>query len=466
MLILVVLLLSISFSYAQSEVTLEPIQNEITLVESATYKLSITNNAAVEQRYIIYSLQTGVGWSVDPSPLRDKIITLDPGESQTTTIVAKPLEDFPAGIYYVPISIDSDLGEQYNKKMKMYVNSGKALNFVPSIKVDVDMDEKIDPTKTISIKLFLENNNPLDLTDLQVTIQSDMPEFVKDLYINLPPLEKKTVEFTISPNKFQQPKDYVIFFVFIRDGQTVKVVDKKIEIVSLDPSFTTDLTTDTVFLKMFRVLKITNGGNVKNFQQVDLPVSFFEAIFTTGNAKSVSTDSGRVLRWEVELGVNEEITIYYFTNYRIIIYILSVALIFLIFYFAVRSPLFITKRAVTAKHEQGLLSEIKITLEVRNKTSKTRKHIEIIDMVPTIANVEKSLELGTLKPKEIRHTKKGTKVIWALAELEGNEHRLITYKVKAKLNILGTFSLPRAIVTFSKGRKTSKAYSNIFKIKN
>ena len=60
----------------------------------------------------------------------------------------------------------------------------------------------------------------------------------------------------------------------------------------------------------------------------------------------------------------------------------------------------------------------------------------------------------------------GAKVIWALAELDSHEHRLITYKVKAKLNILGTFSLPRAVVEFHKksGKKKSKAFSNVYRL--
>ena len=109
--------------------------------------------------------------------------------------------------------------------------------------------------------------------------------------------------------------------------------------------------------------------------------------------------------------------------------------------------------------------EIKITLEVKNKSKKPVKNIDITDLVPGIANVEKGLDLGTLGPKEVRHTKKGTKVVWSLAELDAHEHRLITYKVRAKLNIVGTFILPRATVEYSKrGKKRAKAYSNIFRL--
>ena len=132
-----------------------------------------------------------------------------------------------------------------------------------------------------------------------------------------------------------------------------------------------------------------------------------------------------------------------------------------------QSPVSVQKTAITARSgEDGTLSEVKITLELKNHSKKPVKDVVVTDLVPSIANIDKGLELGTLKPQEMKQTKSGTKVVWSLAELDGHEQRLITYKIKAKLNILGTFSLPRATIEFKrkKGSRLSKAYSNIFRI--
>ncbi len=139
---------------------------------------------------------------------------------------------------------------------------------------------------------------------------------------------------------------------------------------------------------------------------------------------------------------------------------------FIGFAYYVKSPIVLRKRAVITKSDdEGALSEVKVTLEVVNKLRKPINDLEIIDLVPAIANVEKSLELGTLKPHAIKHTKLGTKVVWSMAEIDGLEHRLITYKVKAKLNILGTFSLPRASLHYKKAKgKKGKVFSNIFRL--
>ena len=455
-------------SLAESDIEITVKNNHIAFSERAQFNLKITNNADEKQRYSIYSLQSGQGWNVDPFPLKDKIIELYPGKSYTTIIQAQAFDDgLQPGIYYVQISIASDLGETYTESLKVYLSPEKPIDYLPAIKATIDMNDKISPKDGVSIKLFLENRNPLDLTGLVVKIQSDMPEFIKEATIDLPPLEKKTIEFSINPNQFQQPKEYIIFFVFEHNGEVAKIIDQKIEILSLQPEFKKEVNENSKLFRYYNELIVTNDGNVKNTQKVLYPISLWKVLFTTSEGKSEKIEGERYLVWEQSISPNESVTLNFTTNYRVVIYILAILLIFAGFYFYVQSPLSISKSAMTTKteHNEGALSEIKVTLEVKNRTKRNIKGIDIIDQVPGIANVEKSLELGTLRPKEIKHSKKGTKVIWSLVELDAHEHRIITYKVRAKLNIVGTFSLPRATVEYARKRgKKGKAYSNVFNI--
>ncbi len=454
-------------SLADSAVVTSAIDNLITVKEQGSYSLRITNNADAVQRYSIYSLQSGQGWNVDPSPLKDKIIELQPGQSHTTKIVVTPLEDFTPGIYNVHISIQSDLGETYSIPFKFYVAPEGPVNYLPTIKATLDMNEKINPREPVSIKLFLENRNPLDLTGLKIKIQSDIPEFTKEVMVDLPPLEKKTVEFSVMPSRSQQPKEYVLFFVFERAGETVKVIEKQIEILALLPEFAVTTTEEKAFLKTAKTLQVINEGNVRNTQTVHYPISLVGSLFTTSEGSAKVEDGKRFLTWEVSLSPEESTELSLVTNYRLLLYLLLAVLTFLAFYFYVQSPLSIQKTAVTTKMgDSGALSEIKITLELKNNSKNPVAEVEVIDIIPSIANIDKGLEIGTLKPKEMKHTKTGTSVMWSLAELDGHEHRLITYKMKAKLNILGTLSLPRATVQFKKkkSKKVKKAYSNIFRI--
>jgi len=461
---LFLILFSVTVS-AGSTVTATPIKNEISPAEYATFSITITNLESQTQKYSLYSLQSGQSWNVDPFPLKDKVIELQSGQSYTTTIRAKTLQDLSPGIYFVHLSIQSDLGESYTEDLKIYLKAKNPLDYLPAILVSTDMNDKIDPTQPQSIKLSLENRNPLNLNDLKIRIESDLPEFQKEVSVDLPPLGKKTVEFSVIPSPYTQPKDYSLFFVLESHGEAVKVVEQKIKVLSLLPPFEVTPTEESVYLKTYRTLQVHNPGNVRNTQIVKDPVSLWMLPLIRSEGKSVKEDGQRYLAWEVALNPNESVNIPVIINYRILVYLAIALLLFALFYFYAQSPLSLTKTATTVHGEEGTLSEIKITLELRNYSKKPIKNVTVIDLVPSIANVDKSLELGTLKPHETKQTKEGTKVAWSLAELDAHEQRLITYKIKAKLNILGTFSLPRASTEFERKKgQRRKAYSNIFRI--
>jgi len=461
---LFLILFSVAVS-AGSTVTATPIKNEISPAEYASFSLTISNQESQPQKYSLYSLQSGQSWNVDPFPLKDKVIELQPGQSYTTTIRAKTLQDLSPGIYFVHLSIQSDLGESYSEDLKIYLKAKNPLDYLPTIRVTADMNDKIDPTKAQSIKLSLENRNPLDLNDLKIRIESDLPEFQKEVMVDLPPLGKKTVEFSVIPSPYTQPKDYTLFFVLESHGEAVKVIEQKIKVLSLLPPFEVTSDEESVYLKTFKTLHVHNTGNVRNTQMVKEPVSLWMLPLVRSEGKSIKEDGHRYIAWEVALNPNESVNIPLIINYRLFVYLGIALLLFAIFYFYAQSPISLTKTATTVHGDEGTLSEIKITLELRNHSNKPVRNVTVTDVVPSIANVDKSLELGTLKPQETKHTKEGAKVVWSLAELDAHEQRLITYKIKAKLNILGTFSLPRASTEFERKKgQRRKAYSNIFRI--
>ncbi|MBT4650958.1 hypothetical protein HOC13_00350 [Candidatus Woesearchaeota archaeon] len=457
------LLLLVSSALAATVSTIEPINNNINTNQQASFELTVTNTGEVTQSYKVYSLE--LGWIIDPLP-KDRTFDLNPGSSKTTTIKVDPLESFKPGAYAPTLYIDEIIGGSYStqtKSLKLYISPEGPLDYLPSIKSTIDMNEKINPQDPLSIKLFLENKNPLNLKDLKIKLQSDMIEFNKEVVINIPPLEKKTIEFSITPNFYQQPKDYYLFFIFERNGETVKVIDKKIEIITTTPDFTTEVVEEKSFLKTSLLVNTHNTGNVKNTQEVKVPTSFFVALLTSSEAKSMKEDGQRYLVWTTTLGPDEYVVLKGVRNYRIPLGVIIVILILLGVYAYIRSPVSLSKQA-TSKKKGSSLSELKITLLVKNLSKKPLKNVEVIDQIPGITNLEKGLSLGTLRPQEVKHTSRGTLVKWKLAELEPHEHRVITYEIKSSLNILGSLQLPRGKVLYGKGKKKKTAYSNSFKI--
>ena len=55
---------------------------------------------------------------------------------------------------------------------------------------------------------------------------------------------------------------------------------------------------------------------------------------------------------------------------------------------------------------------------------------------------------------------KGTVLKWDIPELAPGEERLISYDIRSKLSIIGSFTLPRAKIKFTKDGKDKIIFSN------
>ena len=451
-----------------AEIVLTPVANQITPRDKAYFNLKITNNNELEQKYQIFSLESQ--WNVEPFPLKDKVVVLKPGESYTVQMVASLLKVLQPGIYYVSVSVDGDRGETFGNKMKIYLGSEQPATYAPSIKSTITLSEKINPQEPVSIKLSLENKNALNLSNLIIRVQNEeVPEFNKIVAVALEPLGKKEAEITLIPNKYQQPKTYTLTFTFERYGEAFKTVEQQTEVMTMIPGFTVmEVESDPIFLKYFRRFTVKNEGNVQNTQEVKYAVTFFEGLLTQGDPQVKKEDGQRYLAWSSTLGPGESTFVYSVTNYRILFYLGLFLVAILAFYLYVRTPLTVKKIAVSSKKDaEGALSEVKVVIEVRNNSNHPVKEVSVLDLIPAYATLHKTAEkeegVESTHPHKISHVREGTKLNWVLNDLEAKEHRVMVYRLKAKLNILGGLSLPRAAAEFAryKGRK-GKAYSGVF----
>ena len=114
-----------------------------------------------------------------------------------------------------------------------------------------------------------------------------------------------------------------------------------------------------------------------------------------------------------------------------------------------RSPVLVHKSATVLATKEGGISELKVLIVVKNRTGKELKNVAIIDKVPHIADVLKDFEMGTLHPiKVLKHEKKGTLIKWGVKEFDAFEERVLAYKIKTRLSVLGEFKLPVVVVKF------------------
>ncbi len=472
------LVLFSSTALAQSLVEVTPVTNEITGQEEAVFNLLLRNTGGDLRTYTISARfhidgrngQEAV-WNITPEITS---VDLSSGEHKIIKVSARPLGVYQPSAYPLKLIVESFRNgrsrplEHFEETLNVVLFPSESIGYAPAVRLEANIPDSVDPQKPLPITLVLKNRNPRNLESLLVHIKSDMPEFEQEAIVDLSPFEQETVEFSVTPNPYQDPKEYLLFFVLEFEGETVKVADRTINIIALELPFSVAPAARSVFFKKRVSLEVHNPGNVENVQEVRHPVTAMQALFARSErpvaGSVVRAEGQRYLQWEVSLKPNETTNLSYAINYRSAIYVLLLLILLGAFYLAVRSPIRVLKKAQTVRGEEGTLSLIKIVLEVQNKTSKPVKSLHVVDMIPGIADVEKNIEMGTLKPHEFKHTTRGTKVIWSLPELEPHEHRVISYKIKAKLNILGSIILPRAVAEYSQRKKRRKAYSNTFQL--
>ncbi len=118
----------------------------------------------------------------------------------------------------------------------------------------------------------------------------------------------------------------------------------------------------------------------------------------------------------------------------------------------------------------GLLAggkEITISLNLRNRSRKVIRDIVVRDHVSPLAAVVKKFD--TLVPN-INRKVTGTELTWKIKELKPKEERVLTYKIRPSVDILGQLRLPKAHALFKtkKGKRSrvlSKTVSIMGKVK-
>lgn len=466
---LILLLLLLPSVIAATTIEIAPLSDRIAFGEKASFRVTITNQRDEAQTYDVSSPGTGILWDVKTQPLRDSSVYIGAHQSKDVIVTVEPIEKFQPGVYIVNLDVTSTAGERTEKTLKVFMGPSEPKEYLPSLRVTIDMNDRIDPREAQSVKLLIENLNPLQISPLVIEMSSEVPELNLQQTIDLPPGpgQARSVEFSFKMSDAQQPKEYYMFFQFKREDEVIKVVDKRIEVIPITDPFEQITSEEKKFLKRIQRLAIRNTGNVKNTQTITTPAAITQRIFGVIEpaARVEKRNEQPVFAWDFELAPNETATVTMTKSYRIPAAIVLLVIICGILYRVYRHPLVLRKVASKVEVHEGAVAGLKVTIIVKNITNKLLKDVEIHDQLPGITDFEHGVEMGSLKPYSVHKQGNHTLVKWKLSELEGKEERLISYKVKSHLKIVGTVQLPRAkaLVSTARGRKRV-SYSNIYRI--
>ena len=248
--------------------------------------------------------------------------------------------------------------------------------------------------------------------------------------------------------------------IYKDDRVIVNPIEQGLEIVEY--SFQEQLPKETSFLKIKTGIKVaSNNPDYRSTIKTD--TTQWKNLFSSTNpkARTVKENGKYYYIWEVALGQDNTATVFVNENYRPLVVIIVLAIAAIILYFLFRSPIVVRKGVVNVGMSEGGIADAKVVVRIKNRSSKQLVGIEVADHVPHIAHVEKELSIGSMQPHAImQHPKRGIIIKWNVETLEPGDERVLSYKMKSRLSILGEFSLPAATARAKIGNKVVISNSN------
>jgi hypothetical protein len=463
MMLLCIAILSSNIAFAGFSAVIEPESedsNHIYKEEIAYFDLTITNGNSVDEAFLIYTLDsnwiltTGSNSVVVPKESKKIFrLSVDP-----TSKIDK------SGIYELSVNIKSTRTKEVVAiQEEELVKSDAHRQFQPAVSIvpKIGVSNVVDSRKEIPVNVRLINRNALDIEKLNIFVESDL--FQKTYATALGPSEElvKILKFEIDP--YTPAGEYTLTVKALYEDKTI--TDKRVTFevqenkLVFERSYPEE-SNDKKFMYEKYSVKLENLGNIQSSEVLIYSLTKFKNVFTKTNPDA-KFDNG-ALTFNVALNPSEVQVIEIETDFRVpfwtTLIILIIIIVTLTGYYKFRSPIIVTKKSITIAEENASTSEIKMLINIRNRTNKILENIHVIDQVPDITEIEREFSIGTLKPtKIVRNTKKGTLIKWEFPSIEGFEERIITYKIHSKLGILGDFTFPETVVKFDlpNGRTTA-----------
>ncbi len=455
---LILSLLALSVSAKDFEVSVFPTERTVMLNESALFEIELQNHAA-DGFFEVYS--NDVTWDIRTQ----ESLQIGAGKSFKTSLIVTPLNINP-GAYNIPINFKR-VGSSEVERVLVYVGLlspfAADASYLPGVRGVATVDRQIDPRESVVIKISLENQNRLDLRKIDVKMRSSVIN--KDYTTSLGPLEKKTLTFNaeIDPKTSPQ-KDALQISIIVPEGDKAYQFDLfplPYEVSSYG-GIVSSIETEKYFLKSVDNILLVNEGNRLLNYSYRVP-SGLKTLFLSSIPAYEKVDRDRV--WEVMLHPGGQAQLVLVYNYRPVVWVLLVIAVLIASYFGFRSPVSARKSASVVSSQEGGISEVKIVLELINRSNKTVKDVAVIDLVPPLIDVLPEFRETLAPSKIVPNQEHGTLIKWDIASMDSKEHRIFVYSVRTKLGVFGGMSLPVAAVNFIIDGNERETVSNKAKIK-
>ncbi len=458
------LLLFINVAHASSfDIKVVPIKDKIVVDDTAEFNVTIINNFDSDEEFTIKKVGYPF-WDSYTKPLQNPITLKVPASgSATIKLFVHPMYIASVDTYTLDLGVALERkSEQQKVLITVGIISTEPLigGYVPTVITSTSISPKeIDPRQQAIIKILLNNQNVLNYSNLTIKIESKL--FNDQIYVPLGSKEDKIIEIPKKLDDFTMPqRDSFVVAVFRGERMIVNPIVTEFDVGEYVVQ--EGIPKQESFLKIRRGIKVTSN-NPSYEGKIKFEITPFQSLFMTSSpkARAVKENGRQYLVWDVRIIEGNSTTVYTFENYRHILVAALLIILSVALYFLFRSPVIVKKSVANIGMSEGGISEAKVIVRVKNRSRNQIEGIEVTDNLPHIAHVEKEISIGSMQPHSVlAHPKKGVMIKWNIETLEPGDERVLSYRMKSRLPILGEFNLPAATARCKFGNKLVITNSN------
>lgn len=436
LLIFLILLLIMQIAYAQEiKVKDVPVQSVVLPGQNAIFDIELKNSQPNSDEIKAVIMDTE--WRRQTG---SDIYSLGANEIIKDRFVLFPLGYLKPGIYGLNVRFVSTRNPEIFADHQFVVT---IVDYKEILEAELETNPQgIDPKKENLIKLNLRSRYNIDLENLNIIINSRF--FNENIITNINGLESKAEEFIISADPGMQEGEYDTQIIINYNDKNLVDKTEKLRISAYENIKETK-TSKAGFLTKKDTLFRKNDGNSVSNEVYTVAISGFKKLFTKFEPEAAdieNTDEGYKYTWQFALNPGEEYKIVIFSNYLTpLLFILLIILIIYLYFKVFRTELYMHKKVLVLKSQEGGVAGIKVLLTLKNNTN-TIKNLYINDHIP--GTLEIPHEYITLKPNSIKKGLAGSTITWEIPELVKGEERVISYKLKSHTGFRGKLIFQRA----------------------
>ena len=409
--------------------------------EKYTIPVKVTNYG--ESGYFSFTLVSSrPRWFV----LEKLNLYVESGKTETMKIHFSPSPDALEAVYKVKLVVKAEDGSRREKTLFLEVRQPEKIK-VANVTVK---PERIAPGKSFRVQMEIIN---MVREPQKVKIRIEYQNERKEDEVVVKGRTKKRARYEFSTGEREPPGKRKVSVEVFHEGTKIFSAEREVEIERIEKVEVREEVKEENILFRKVVIFFENSGNVE--KEAEIRSSGTNAWYSLYLGKKPEISNGYYV-WRVALSPGEKGRIEYTEFYWpvVVFPLIAIAVLICVRYLCFRGVK-IRKVAIT----RGRVREgdvISISIEIRNR-GRTAKSLVVEDIVPLNFELVKKFE--TIKPMR-KETENGILLKWKIRALKPGEERVLHYKMRAKIGIIGKIKLPRARVEYKRNGKVAKCRSN------